>query len=136
MFNGICPRGSSSAPGSGNIGINSGSSAGPRYSALIGIRCLVSEIRELSHVPLAENEGHSYCISAPLPIEVVITAVPDGGGRCGQIEVAAACDPVTRTESSTAACVLPLLPHQCRPTHRKAAPIVCARHLRSICDRA
>src|SRR6185437_11418216 len=37
MFSGIWPRGSSSAPGSGNTGITSGSSPGPSYSALIGI---------------------------------------------------------------------------------------------------
>src|ERR1700754_4478924 len=37
MLSGICPRGSSSAPGSGNTAITSGSSDGPRYSALIGI---------------------------------------------------------------------------------------------------
>src|SRR3954453_18976377 len=37
MLSGICPRGSSSAPGSGNTGMISGSSPGPRYSALIGI---------------------------------------------------------------------------------------------------
>src|SRR5258706_450169 len=37
MLSGIWPRGSSSAPGSGNTGIPSGRSPGPRYSALIGI---------------------------------------------------------------------------------------------------
>src|SRR5262245_22513487 len=37
MLSGIWPRGSSSAPGSGNTGTISGSSPGPRYSALIGI---------------------------------------------------------------------------------------------------
>src|SRR2546421_8457765 len=37
MLSGICPRGSSSAPGSGNTGRISGRSAGPRYSMLIGI---------------------------------------------------------------------------------------------------
>src|SRR6266403_3253410 len=37
MLSGIWPRGSSSAPGSGNTGITSGRSPGPRYSALIGI---------------------------------------------------------------------------------------------------
>src|SRR5438105_11671748 len=37
MLSGIWPRGSSSAPGSGNTGMISGSSPGPRYSALIGI---------------------------------------------------------------------------------------------------
>src|SRR5215475_3606725 len=39
MLSGICPRGSSSAPGNGNTGITSGSSPGPRYSALIGMSC-------------------------------------------------------------------------------------------------
>src|SRR6476659_2454761 len=37
MLSGIWPRGSNSAPGSGNTGMTSGSSPGPRYSALIGI---------------------------------------------------------------------------------------------------
>src|ERR1019366_9778177 len=37
MLSGIWPRGSSSAPGSGNTGITWGRSPGPRYSALIGI---------------------------------------------------------------------------------------------------
>src|SRR2546423_1422741 len=37
MLSGIWPRGSSSAPGNGNTGMISGSSPGPRYSALIGI---------------------------------------------------------------------------------------------------
>src|ERR1700742_773221 len=37
MLSGIWPRGSNSAPGSGNTAISSGSSLGPRYSALIGI---------------------------------------------------------------------------------------------------
>src|SRR4051794_17817134 len=37
MLSGIWPRGSNSAPGSGNTGMISGSSPGPRYSALIGI---------------------------------------------------------------------------------------------------
>src|SRR6185437_8950273 len=37
MLSGIWPRGNSSAPGSGNTGITSGSSPGPSYSALIGI---------------------------------------------------------------------------------------------------
>src|SRR6266852_5118337 len=37
MLSGIWPRGSNSAPGSGNTGITSGRSPGPRYSALIGI---------------------------------------------------------------------------------------------------
>src|SRR5262245_44913849 len=37
MLSGIWPRGNSSAPGSGNTGITSGRSAGPRYSALIGM---------------------------------------------------------------------------------------------------
>src|SRR3954465_8003571 len=37
MLSGICPRGSSSAPGNGNTGRISGRSAGPRYSMLIGI---------------------------------------------------------------------------------------------------
>src|ERR1700759_3705957 len=37
MFSGIWPRGSRSAPGRGNTGITSGRSAGPRYSALIGM---------------------------------------------------------------------------------------------------
>src|SRR2546423_14721495 len=37
MLSGIWPRGKSSAPGSGNTGMISGSSPGPRYSALIGI---------------------------------------------------------------------------------------------------
>src|ERR1700761_3163468 len=37
MLSGIWPRGSSSAPGSGNTGMISGSSPGPRYSALIGM---------------------------------------------------------------------------------------------------
>src|SRR2546423_9305249 len=37
MLSGIWPRGNSSAPGNGNTGMISGSSPGPRYSALIGI---------------------------------------------------------------------------------------------------
>src|SRR5689334_14169330 len=37
MLSGIWPRGNNSAPGSGNTGISSGRSPGPRYSALIGI---------------------------------------------------------------------------------------------------
>src|ERR1700730_13742132 len=37
MLSGIWPRGSNSAPGSGNTGITWGRSPGPRYSALIGI---------------------------------------------------------------------------------------------------
>src|SRR3569623_2126833 len=44
MLSGIWPRGSSRAPGSGNTGLISGRSAGPRYSKLIGIsRSLQSE---------------------------------------------------------------------------------------------
>src|SRR5512133_2419320 len=39
MLSGIWPRGSNSAPGNGNTGMISGSSPGPRYSALIGICC-------------------------------------------------------------------------------------------------
>src|SRR3569833_316970 len=38
MLSGICPRGNSSAPGSGNTGIVSGRSIGPRYWAFIGMR--------------------------------------------------------------------------------------------------
>src|SRR3954470_3919783 len=45
MLSGIWPRGSSSAPASGNTGTISGSSAGPRYSALIGMQYLVSAKR-------------------------------------------------------------------------------------------
>ena len=37
MLSGICPRGSNSAPDSGNTGMTLGRSAGPRYSALIGM---------------------------------------------------------------------------------------------------
>src|SRR5674476_1251838 len=46
MLSGICPRGSSSAPGSGNTGIVPGKSIGRRYSAFIGIaRYSVSRCR-------------------------------------------------------------------------------------------
>src|SRR3982750_3740991 len=55
MLSGIWPRGNSSAPASGNTGITSGSSAGPRYSALIGIDCPISEVREVRLAPPLVN---------------------------------------------------------------------------------
>src|SRR5438105_13499507 len=86
MFSGICPRGSKSAPGSGNTGTTSGRSDGPRYSALIGIQCPVSEIRELSQAPLDANIGNKGCLNlvpAPPSIEVLDPNSPrtsiDGG---------------------------------------------------------
>src|SRR5438067_3527448 len=47
MSSGIWPRGSNSAPASGNTGIISGSSPGPRYSALIGIMAIPVLVAEL-----------------------------------------------------------------------------------------
>src|SRR5712691_6179853 len=40
MLSGICPRGNSNAPGSGNTGITSARSPGLLYSAFIGIAAL------------------------------------------------------------------------------------------------
>src|SRR6266850_3226669 len=67
MLSGICPRGNSSAPGSGNTGMISGSSMGPRYTAFIGIaislsrvatRTKKSKLREQDRrQPLAPVEG-------------------------------------------------------------------------------
>src|ERR1700704_1090063 len=59
MLSGIWPRGSNSAPGSGNTGITSRRSPGPRYSALIGIG-----------VPLLMHESLGYArtlIAKPAP---------------------------------------------------------------------
>src|SRR3954453_16225644 len=53
MFSGICPRGSSSAPGSGNTGMISGSSPGPRYIAFIGFVVLL--IRSLFRMGEQDN---------------------------------------------------------------------------------
>src|SRR3569833_705906 len=56
MLSGIWPRGSSSAPGSGNTGMISGNSAGPRFSALIGIGCLLSHGRACSAMISGEQD--------------------------------------------------------------------------------
>src|SRR6185312_14311524 len=71
MLSGIWPRGNSSAPASGNTGITSGSSAGPRYSALIGIDCPISEVREVLAAPVVNlgdaglNDAWSPAVDGP-----------------------------------------------------------------------
>src|SRR3954470_15919280 len=69
MLSGICPRGSSSAPGSGNTGRISGRSAGPRYSILIGIcpvpwPCLLALGKQDDRQALASLDG---CIIRTAP---------------------------------------------------------------------
>src|SRR5438477_9317129 len=70
MLSGICPRGSSSAPGSGNTGITSGRSLGPWYSAFIGMpasspaRLFGSSGKQDRGQPLASVDG-SFVGRAP-----------------------------------------------------------------------
>src|SRR5512138_2203659 len=68
MLSGIWPRGSNSAPGNGNTGMISGSSPGPRYSALIGIGSPGQGCGEVSALrkqnrrqPLASLDGGFVC---------------------------------------------------------------------------